>query len=110
MVSMRRVFSPALLTATACNWCLPVVALGITDLFDVSFDSNIAGNCAIYGETRLNQYVSDAIVLATAGYQTLTVAANTDPFSDITAAAERALAAYFLNPQGTTLTTILGAY
>ncbi|KAI0103924.1 hypothetical protein GGR51DRAFT_561304 [Nemania sp. FL0031] len=44
-----------------------VSALTITDLFEISFDEDVAGNCQAEGETRFARYVTEAISLAMAG-------------------------------------------
>jgi hypothetical protein len=95
MVLLKPFLSPLLLViATSSRSAL--ASLGITDLFEVSFDSNVAGNCADYSETILNGLLADAITLAKAGQSAAEDAIS--GASKTSNQAERLLSAFFLEP------------
>jgi hypothetical protein len=85
--------------ATALSNCIPVLATrprDITDLFDISFDSSVGGNCARWVAARMQNIVSDAFDLAEAGLSAVEAAIDDDnPFHG---EAFRLLAAWFINP------------
>jgi hypothetical protein len=86
------------LLATAISKSVPAFAAPRTvkELFDVSFDSSVGGNCARWGEARLNNMVSDAFDLTEAGLSA--VEAATDVDDGLHNEAYRLLAAWFLTP------------
>jgi hypothetical protein len=97
MLFSRATF-PIVLIATAISNSILVHARPhtIRELFDVSFDASVGGNCAQWGEARLNSIVSDAFDLAQVGLSV--VDAATDINNDFHDEAFRLLAAWFLKP------------
>lgn len=68
----------------------------VEQLFDVSYDQNVGGNCAAIGSARLNAMLGDAADLANAGV-TMVVAAN-DANNPLYPEARRMLDAWFESP------------
>jgi len=96
MLFSRAAF-PIVLIATAISNRILVHAVStISELFDVSFDNSVGGNCAQWGEARLNTIVSDAFDLAQVGMSVVDV--TIDPNNNLHDEAVRLLAAWFLKP------------
>ena len=94
---MLRQASPLALLAIILHLLSAVQATKtIEELFDISYDQSVGGNCAAVGSTRMNAMLSDADYLATAG--TIMVTAADDSNNPLHAEAIRALAAWFESP------------
>jgi hypothetical protein len=98
MLFLRASLSVSLLIVAISNskLVLAVPPRTITQIFDVSFDTLVGGNCARWGEARLNTMVSDAFDMAQVGLSV--VDAATDTGNPLHNEAFRLLAAWFLNP------------
>lgn len=68
----------------------------VEQLFDVSYDQNVGGNCAAIGSARLNAMLGDAADLANAGVS-MVLAAN-DANNPLYPEARRMLDAWFESP------------
>jgi hypothetical protein len=86
------------------GWCLVLLVHGYAvyaqrtadQLFDVSYDATVGGNCGNYGATTLNNMVADATTLANLGVAMVDAATN--PSNALHGPAVRAIAAWFTNP------------
>jgi hypothetical protein len=98
MLFSRASFPITLIAAaiSRSNFVLAIPPRTVTELFDVSFDHTVGGNCAQWGEARLNDMVSDAFDLAQVGLSV--VDAATDINNALHNEAFRLLAAWFLTP------------
>jgi hypothetical protein len=97
MLFSRAAFPIVLIATAISNSVLVHARLStIRELFDVSFDNSVGGNCAQWGEARLNTIVSDAFDLAQVAMSV--VDAAIDPNNNLHDEAVRLLAAWFLKP------------
>ncbi|KAF5854799.1 hypothetical protein ETB97_011375 [Aspergillus alliaceus] len=76
----------------------------ITDMFHISFDANIPGNCATHGKDQFTQIIEDAFALSEAGLQA--VMDSIDKDSKTRSEADRLVSALFQNPSKSERSTI----
>lgn len=95
MLLRRLVVSLVLLFATS-RAATP--ARSITDLFQVSVDSTVGGNCAQYGTDKLQQLLNDALTLCNEAIDGMNDYINSNRGSATLLEARRLINAYFRTP------------
>ncbi|RWA04458.1 hypothetical protein EKO27_g10651 [Xylaria grammica] len=85
-----------------------VSALSITDLFEISFDEDVAGNCEAEGAGRFARYIKEGISLAMAGIDFVNAA--TDSSDELHVQAKRLGTEWFRNPDSDDYESILIYY
>lgn len=106
MATLQAALFSTLLFAQLIQVVSAATALATSDLFTISFDSNVAGNCVSPGQARIDALSQNALDVLTAGES---AAKNyADWGEEYYDQATRLLDAFFINPSEDEVSTILG--